>query len=354
MSKDTLITQSGEPIECGSKEVPRAVGETRTGSIVESEEPIVNKDGEFNASNSYEVMGAIKRLHQSIINKTVTRTVDVVKDKIKEISYILSTLRKDYVHNKKGKLLVEQLYQDLYRQAFARKLLTVTTVGKKEVLKVKLVNKKEGKDDQFMYTDAFDLSYSLLFDADEDLNEIYDEVYSEAFKNIIGEEDKRLLGLIDASYSLRYSPEEVSIDKCLTPTDFSTLRTILNSMGLEAFNCVFPFNFWDDMLTDTEFATWFDPVNKYKLVMEGTLGSLMGINLYTDGFRNPDRKVLPEDEIIMLADPKHLGVIGEQKALTGKNIDKYAYGENKIGWFIHGKEAMVVSNPLAIVKGKLK
>jgi hypothetical protein len=35
---------------------------------------------------------------------------------------------------------------------------------------------------------------------------------------------------------------------------------------------------------ETDFSSWFDPVHKHELVLEGKLGTILGMEILTDGF----------------------------------------------------------------------
>jgi hypothetical protein len=47
---------------------------------------------------------------------------------------------------------------------------------------------------------------------------------------------------------------------------------------------------WSDIIGSNACAAVFDPLTKYSLVMDGSLGQMLGCQLYTDGFMAPHLK----------------------------------------------------------------
>ena len=87
------------------------------------------------------------------------------------------------------------------------------------------------------------------------------------------------------------------------------------------------------ILTDSEFASYYDPVSKHQLIMEGVLGSFFGVTLYTDGFRADNLQVLNPGEVYFLGSPKALGVVMERKPLTVENTMGAVVGQSWRGWY---------------------
>jgi hypothetical protein len=88
------------------------------------------------------------------------------------------------------------------------------------------------------------------------------------------------------------------------------------------------------ILTDSEFASYYDPVSKHQLIMEGVLGSFFGVTLYTDGFRADNLQVLNPGEVYFLGSPKALGVVMERKPLTVENTMGAVVGQSWRGWYM--------------------
>ncbi|MCK4500525.1 hypothetical protein KAU11_08500 [Candidatus Babeliales bacterium] len=368
------ITASGTPIEDGGKEVPRAYGYTRTGAISESEDPMVNNQGEFN-TGSFSKNGSTKdtMLTMAKLQRQITAGV------LKSITPLhikaerAAKFREAYKNkNSKvqmtlvGEVMNGDILEALGREAFARKTLQFMTIGDGKTIKHKIIRKDVGaiasnndaliipnliKQD-YIYPSEFMLLANILID-DKEIKQagedILEEKYNTGLEAIMTSEDRRLHQLFNIASGLFHNELVFST---LTPTVFSTMKTNIGQQGNIATSCLFAMDLWDDVLTDTEFSTWFDPVTKYNLILDGNIGNLMGVNLITDGYRHPNLKVLEPGEIFMLADPQSLGTICERQALKSIAIDRYNIGEPKRGWFMESIESMTVGNPLGVIHGQ--
>jgi len=100
--------------------------------------------------------------------------------------------------------------------------------------------------------------------------------------------------------------------------------------------------------SDTEFASYYDPVSKHQIIMEGVLGSFYGVTLLTDGFRFDTLQVLNPGEVYFLGTPKALGVVMERKPLTVENVIGATIGQPNRGWFMQQIESQVNRLPFSL------
>lgn len=371
--KSQLITASGSPIENGGKEVPRAVGYTRTGALVQSEYPMVAGNSEFNVGGlgkrytTKDTIAIMKQMQHDItsgvLGKKTSQEVRATRlNKFKQAFADRSGNQMKII----GETIGENIYESLGREGFARKVLQFRNVKDGETIRHKIVRKDIGgvasandplvtpnivKQD-YMYPEEFYLLSNILIE-DKEIKQsgedILEDKYNTGLEAILTAEDRVLYNMLRTSSSMSHDELYYAT---LTPTIFSTMRSNIMATGNHATNCIFSFDLWDDVLTDTEFGTWFDPVSKYNLVSEGTLGSLMGVTLITDGYRLPNLRVLGTGEIFMLADMRSLGTISERQALKSTPIDRYNVGEPKRGWFLETIESIAIGNPLGVIHGQ--
>jgi len=109
---------------------------------------------------------------------------------------------------------------------------------------------------------------------------------------------------------------------------------------------------WNDILTDTEFSSYYDPVSKHQVIMEGNLGSFFGVQLLTDGFREENLQVLNPGEVYFLGTPKALGVLMERKPLTVDSVNQAVVGRPVRGWFGTAIVSHAVVNARSVVRGQ--
>src|SRR5208282_5868264 len=101
---------------------------------------------------------------------------------------------------------------------------------------------------------------------------------------------------------------------------------------------------FNDILSDPEFSTYFDPVTKREIIMSGSLGSFFGVNLITDGFRYETLQVLQPGEFYFVGPPNTLGAQTVRKDLTTAPINLYLIGKPERGWYMQKIEGQALGN----------
>lgn len=74
---------------------------------------------------------------------------------------------------------------------------------------------------------------------------------------------------------------------------------------------------------------------RHELIFEGKLGSLLGMNIMTDGYRYETLSVLQPGEVYVFGPPITVGVITDRQGLQSRPIDTYNQGRAAQGWFLH-------------------
>jgi hypothetical protein len=341
------------------------MGITSTGKVVASNDPLVNASGELNAGNKKDLMLGIRALHQQVnagMLVTEDPTVKAARDnKFREAfaNHDVAAIRII------GQQMADTIYETMGREGFGRKVLTLTPrengqiarfrIRRKDVQAVAASNDPMVPEvivrQDWAYPDDFYLLAEILIEDKElrqNTGDIMEEKYQDGLEATMTREDRILRGLMIEASSL---VNDILYFGTLTPTVFSNMRTQIRSYGNVAVNCVLAFDLWDDIIADTEFSTWFDPVTKYNLILEGNLGSLMGVNLITDGYRHQNLRVLSPGEIFFTAAPEAVGGIQELQPVRAVEINQYAQGKPYTGWLFEGIEAMAVVNAAGVVYG---
>jgi hypothetical protein len=155
--------------------------------------------------------------------------------------------------------------------------------------------------------------------------------------------------LIDASAT---AYNDSFLFNTFTPTVFASMQNQVMRWGIPVHMAVISFDIWPDIIADTEFSTWFDPVSKHEIVANGYLGNILGTALHTDGFKYDTLKVLEPGEVYFLGAPANLGAITRRKDLATAPINLHLLGRPERGWFAEQIEGMAIVNPRAAVKGR--
>jgi hypothetical protein len=177
---------------------------------------------------------------------------------------------------------------------------------------------------------------------------IMEEMFEDGLESTMVTEDRLTLKFWEALNGIYHNP--VAITGSLTPEVWATLREAIEAFGNPASTAVMAYTFWKDISGGTVFSSYFDPVTKYQLVLEGRLGSLQGVNIITDAFREPKLRVLPDDTLYMLGPPNTVGVITQHQELTPYQVDLRNQGQPIQGWFVEAIQGCVAPNPRSVIK----
>jgi len=113
----------------------------------------------------------------------------------------------------------------------------------------------------------------------------------------------------------------------ITPSLFMKAITTFSSKSLKPCTALLPISVWNDICANPEFESLINSDKNFKVPENGIencfVGSLFGLALYTDGYRNKEHKCLKPDEIIFLAEPSALGYLSydTEKDHVNKSLD---------------------------------
>lgn len=205
--------------------------------------------------------------------------------------------------------------------------------------------------DYFTYPKSYQLTGAVLVE-DKELEHsdsaLLDEKFQDLLEQIWRQEDLHFKTLLD---SLAPTINNVIQFNTFTPTTFTTLRTQIRQHSIPCTRAILAVDLWDDIIAGTDFVNFWDEVHKHELIENGSLGSILGVNLLTDGFRHAALRVLNDGECYFLGSPQTLGGIAQHGELKTRPTDRYNMNEAKRGWFFTLIESMVLLNARAISRG---
>lgn len=373
--KIAVASRSGTPLSLGGVEVPRGrFGMNRSGSPRQSDMPLVASDGHFNAGNKREVMQAIATLHGLFQSGEVTAQYGGLDpNRIKEVRAARQQRleeawadRSGQAWQALGEVIGDEIWITLGREGFARKTLLLKPLGKGETGRLRIRKKDvvaffvtadpnviaSQVRQYYVYPPEFYLLANILIE-DKEIEQapgdLMDDKYQDGLEQMLVREDNVWLTLARAAAP---TSNDLFFFNTFTPTVFSEMRTQVARWGIPVTTSILAFDLWNDIIADSEFSSWFDPVSKHEIVLEGSLGSLLGIQLITDAFRHETLKVLDEGEVFFLGAPQTLGGITQRKDLMTQSIDRYSSGIPERGWFMEQIEGMALVNDRALTRGQ--
>jgi hypothetical protein len=179
--------------------------------------------------------------------------------------------------------------------------------------------------------------------------DILEDAYARAMENINVREDAVSVNMLDMTVGL--SNPQYILAGGLSPSNMAATRTGILNWGLPASQMLIASDFWTDIAGNAAaFGALFDPVTRYELVQTGYLGTLLGMAITTDGFRDPKQKVLSPNTGYMLSEPINLGAYTDRGPVKSAPQDHYNDGIPGRGWFFHELLTTTIVNPRAVVK----
>ena len=257
-----------------------------------------------------------------------------------------------------GEVFAEDVWETLNRQGFATRLLprkdivdgtdNRTRIRRKDVTAFQVMNDGEGisqiAEQAYIYPKDYYLQCQVMVEERELAQagpEFLDEKFQDALEAIMVRQDRILRNLMLATAGSFNAP--ISFAN-FTPQVLTALRTQVMSSGNRAAHMLLSFDIWDDIIADPSFNTWWEPVHKYQLIMEGQLGSILGMDLITDGFRYETLKVLEPGEVFVTGTPVTLGQRGVRREVESTEVNHYPLGAARRGFFLSGIESMHVQD----------
>lgn len=181
--------------------------------------------------------------------------------------------------------------------------------------------------------------------------DLLDHAYNEGINGTMVKEDRLWKAAADRSVGVVNPLTYISGD--LTPKMLMQLQQGVSDWNLPATRAVISNDYWQD-LCGNDFSSWFDPVTKYDMVLNGVIGTMMGMQIITDGYRVPTQKVLGKGEIYIVSEAEHHGVYTDRGGITSSPTDGTHEGSTRKGWFFNEYLSLTLGNPRSVSKGVRK
>lgn len=177
-----------------------------------------------------------------------------------------------------------------------------------------------------------------------------DNLYNQGLDAIMVKEDKLWKQAADLTVGV-VNPLNYIAGQ-LTPQLLANLRTAVTDWNLPATTAIIANDYWNDIIGNNDFSSFLDPVTKYDLVLNGELGTLVGLTLLTDGFRQPNQKVLNRGEIYVLSTPEHHACYSDRGGVRSEPTSGADSGSTARGWLMSEVLSFTLANARSVSKGK--
>jgi hypothetical protein len=327
--------------------------------------------GEFNANDKKELIRSITKMFESMSNGDMVHQESVSADREREIQerreVVVAAMADSRKWEALGADLAVKIQEQRNREGFMRRCLIGQNLKQGELPRVNVpmwdamsvvatgpanVQYQMIRNKQF-YPNEFEIVGNLRADRlemEQVGGDVLDNLYNMGLDSIMVKEDLLLKQAWDATVGV-VNPLNYIAGQ-LTPQILASIRQGVTDWNLPATMAVISNDFWTDIIGNSDFSSMFDPVTKYDLVMNGELGTLVGLGLLTDGFRQPNQKVLNRGEIYVLTTPDHLGCYSDRGGVRSEPTTGADSGNTSRGWLLSEILSMTLANPRGVSKGK--
>jgi hypothetical protein len=352
--------------EAGNSKMPYT---TRSGKLAFADSRLSDSKGDMNAVSKKDLMEAIGSLQKAVTGgHFVEQSVETTETAARRAELVTAAVqdRDGAAWKALGELIGDEVFETMGRQNFAPKTLLTKPLARGEVGRIRIRKKDvlaffatrnpeviaSQVRQHYVYPPEYYLVGRILIEdaeIEQASGDLLDDKYQDGLEQIQRQQDLVWKRLVDASATVY---NDSFLFNTFTPTVFASMQNQVMRWGIPVHMAIVAFDLWPDIVADTEFSTWFDPVHKHEIVMNGYLGNILGCQIHTDGFRYDTLQVLAPGEVYFLGAPANLGAITRRKDLSTAPINLHLLGRPERGWFFEQIEGMAIVNPRAVAKGK--
>lgn len=333
-----------------------------------SQDRIIGNDGHINAASTQDLMKRMAEI-MSMIGEGQINTASH-EEAVEQASakQILEAAYHDPAAWKElGAGLAAEIQERQLREGFMRTFLLRGEVEQSSIARIRVrtpnvmavVSKGIGTHwpqyvrDKMITVDEFAVNATPEVDELEmyqNSGDILEDKYYEAIEAVYAAEDRTLVSMLRSTVG-HYNP----------PTYYSGAfnQTVLQSLREGVTDWMLPVHFLllandviSDIMVGNEFSTWFDPISKWEIIQTGRIGSLLGLQIITDGYREPSLKVLERGEAFVLSSPVNNGVYTDRGPIVATPIDGATKGTNTKGWSLKEYISITFANAKAAAYAK--
>ncbi len=331
--------------------------------------------GEFNAHNKAELLNVITGFMRAMSSgevvpaeRSALASSGALADERRERREILAAAFQD--PNKwaaLGSALAARIEENRARQGFLRNVAIGSTLRQGEVARhvmpswdamAVIATSSSNVGYQLIRNKVYEAAeFELIanlraeaLDIEQVSGDLLDDLYEQGVDAIMVAEDRLWKKAADKAVGVINPLEYISGQ--LTPGNLARVRAAVTGWNLPASTAIISNDFWTDIIANPDFHEFLDPVTKYDLAMNGTLGTLVGLNLLTDAFRNPNQKVLNNGELYVVSSPEHHAAYTDRGGIRSTPTDGANSGNTTRGWLLSEMFSFVLANPRSVAKAQ--
>jgi len=357
-----MVLKSGDPIE------QLRLGKSNMAALSSS-------TGEFNAYDKKDLVRAITGLMQAVASGDVTTQQNSALASSAEYTRLRNERREilaaAFADQNKwaalGASLAARIEEARSRQGFLRNIALGQTLRQGEIARVAMpswdavavvATSSSSVGYQVIRNKVFEAAeFELIanlraeaLDIEQISGDLLDDLYEQGLDSIMVKEDTLWKKAADKAVGI-VNPLEYIIGQ-LTPGNLARVRQAVTDWNLPATNAIIANDLWADIISNADFHEFLDPVTKYDLALNGQLGTLVGLNLMTDAFRQPNQKVLNRGELYVVSSPENHAAYTDRGGVRSTPTSGADHGNTTKGWLLSEMFSFTLANPRSVAKAQ--
>lgn len=194
--------------------------------------------------------------------------------------------------------------------------------------------------------------FILENDLNQGSGDLLDKAYLNGLEQIQRQEDILFRQqLLDSAGALNAN-SQIYLTGAFSALYLTEMHETLGSWGLTAATLLMTTDILSDIIGQSGFTDWFDPVSKYEMIQTGKIASVLGMDIVTDGYRHKRMRVLQKGEVFAMAAPEQLGGYTDRGPVTSVPTGPQHTGTIGKGWMMHESYSSVLANAAAVVSAR--
>lgn len=326
----------------------------------------LSSNGEINAHSKKELLGAIdKIMSMSAAGEIKQQTESTEMTREESAALMMEANASAEGWAALGANIAEAIQDQAERRGFMRNIALGNNLRQGEIQRVPMPRHEV---QSVIATSPTEMGYQLIRDRyftpsefeikgavrvnqlelDQSAGDLMRDIRDQAMESVMVAEDR--IWKAAADRSVGRANDITYIGNELTPKTLASIQEQVTAWNLPASKALFAIDFWKDVIGNAEFTSFLDPVSKYDLVLNGRIGTLVGLELMTDAFRPENQKVLNQGEIYVVSDPEHHAAYST-RGIKSTPTDGANSGETNKGWLMSESFSFVLANVRSVAKG---
>lgn len=318
---------------------------------------VFNDEGEINASSKSEALQLIAQVMNSkegIANIHTERSLEAME--------IASTERRERIDAvtaaiadttgvtaaELGQEIAAAIYQNAVHQGFMRGFMQYQELSQGELARVEIDRRDvvaalltgptqaqlQVVRDYWVILPEVDVTVRIEIEGkrlNQSKEDLLQSKFNQGLEAVLIAEDRMWKAGADAVIDTTGEMASTAVG-AITPAILKTGITNLTGNGMNVANIIFAAPIFGDVALDTGFGIVIDPVTRLEILKTGQIGTMFGAKVLTDAVRDPRQKVLANNEIYLMAEPRYVGTYTDRGGVQSKPLSSAETSINGLGW----------------------